>query len=472
MKLFDKAKEYLWGKNPEVKFDGWQNPYMGYGTERDKLSAGFHTGSVRLSDYEISTLYYSDDVAAKLVEKRPEEAFRRGYELCNPDDEKAAKDLYEQGRALGVDAKMQEGLTWGRAFGGALLIIGAEQGDPATPLDETKVREVRFLNVVDRRFCQVRTWYSDPLQGNFGQPETYSIGGVNAQIAVIHESRVIRFDGPPVDSMKRIELGGWTYSVLQRPYEVMRSFATAFQAAGVLTADASQAVFKMKGLFEMIAGGEKERLQTRMALVDMSRSSARAVLLDADGESFERVKTDFSGYPEMLDRMMMRLASSVDMPVTILMGRSPAGQNATGDSDFQHWYDSIASQQGKELTPKLLRFYRILSQGKLPGLQVQWRPLTEPTDMEKAELEKTEAETYKIYVDMGVLFPEEVALAEFGSSTGGEIQINEAARKESLANEIDLALNPPPPPPVVPPPPVPGQLPPKAPVDAPPGAES
>lgn len=413
--------------------DNWQNPLMGYGTSRDKLTAGYHAGICRLSDWELSSLYYSDDIAAKLVEKRPEEAFRRGYKLCNKNDEEAANALLKQGRALGVDAKMQEAFTWARAYGGSLLILGVEGGDPSTPLDETKARDIHYLNVVDRRFCSVRTWYSDPLKPNFGEPETYSIGSVTTQIAVIHESRVIRFDGPPVDSLKRRELNGWTYSVLQRPYDVMRAFATAFQAAGILTADASQAVFTIKGLFDMIASGEKTRLQTRMQLVDMTRSSGRALLLDSDGEKFERVKTDFTGYPEMLDRMCSRLASSVDMPLTILMGTSPGGQNATGESDFRHWYDSIASQQLKELTPKLLRFYRILSRAKMPELEVEWHALYEPTDQERANASFTQAQADGIYIDKGVVIPEQVAIARFGSGNG-RIAIDE----EQLLRSIGL----------------------------------
>lgn len=413
----------------ESNLNGWQNPYTGYGTSRDKLTYGYHTSSLRIDDIELSTLFYSDDVAAKLVEKRPEEAFRRGYELFGDGSE----ELEAKAEALGVNAKMQEAITWGRLWGGALLIIGAEQGDPSTPLQEEKVRDVRFLNVIDRRFAVVASYYDDPLSPNYGQPEIYLVNGMNGTSTRIHESRVIRFDGVPVDMMKRRELYGWTYSVLQRPYDVMRTFATAFQAAGILTADASQAVFKMKGLFEMIASGEKERLQTRMQLVDMSRSSARALLLDADGESFERVKTDFSGYPEMLDRMMMRLASSIDMPVTILMGRSPAGQNATGDSDFKHWYDSIISQQNKELTPKLLRLFRILSAGKAKNLEIEWCPLSEPTDKERAETEKAQAERDGIYIDKGVVIPEQVAIARFGSGNG-RIAIDE----KSLLKSIDL----------------------------------
>lgn len=459
-------REEIPTKKPDIG-GGWTNAVMGYGTSRDKLMYGYHAASQRIDDEELSSLFYSDDVAAKLVEKRPEEAFRRGYKLLAADETKA-KEVFELGRALDLDAKMQEAWTWGRLYGGALLVIGAA-GSPTSPLDEAKAGDVKYLNVVDRRFCHVKSYYTNPLAPNFGQPEIYTItGGAQGALAVdIHESRVIRFDGLSVDARKRQDLQGWTYSVLQRPYDVMRTFATAFQAAGVLTADASQAVFTMKGLFEAIASGEKKRLETRMQLLDMSRSSARAVLLDADGEKFERVRTEFSGLPEMLDRMMMRLASSVDMPVTILMGRSPAGQNATGDSDFKHWYDSIKAQQTKELSPKLLRVFRILSRGALKEATIEWCSLAEMTDKERAELEKLITDRYCAEIEKGVLYPQEVALARYGKKSNGQIVIDEKQRHEELKAEKDLSLNPPPPPPVVAPPNANGQppTPPSAPAE-------
>lgn len=433
MKVLDSLKA-LFSKSPVIRSDGWENSATGYGTWRDKLTYGRHASSAQIADSELSALFYSDDVAAKLIEKRPEEAFRRGYELIADD----AEALEEKAKELDLDAKFQEAIKWGRLWGGCLLVIGAEQGNPATPLNEAKVREVRFLNVVDRRFAFVERYYSDPLAPNYGHPEIYRINGISGTVSYVHESRVVRFDGVEVDPMKRLELGGWSYSVLQRPYDVMRTFATAFQAAGILTADASQAVFKMKGLFQMIASGEKERLQTRMQLVDMQRSSARAVLLDSDGESFERVKTDFTGYPDMLDRMMMRLASSIDMPVTILMGRSPAGQNATGDSDFQHWYDSIKSQQTKEFTPKLLRIYSILSKGKLKDAEIEWCNLYEPTEKDRAETSYILAQADALYIDKGVALPEQVAIARFGSGKG-RIAIDEAALMKSIALEHDFS---------------------------------
>jgi phage-related protein (TIGR01555 family) len=430
---------------PSARQDGWQNSFTGYGTWRDKTIHAYHALGLTLTDEELSSLYYTEDIAAKIVEKRPEEAFRRGYCLKDSDDEEGAAELAQLGRDLDVDGKFQEAWTWARCWGGSLVIIGTEGGGSmAAPLKEESVRAVRFLNVVDRRQAEVVATYQDPLHPNYGQPLLYRIQGLDSSSAIIHESRVIRFDGVKADPRKRIELQGWGYSVLQRPYDVMRQFATSFAAAGVLTADASQAVFKMKGLMQMIASGEKQRLQTRMQLVDMSRSAARAVLLDADGEEFQRIATSFSGLPEMLDRFAMRLAASIDMPVTLLMGRSPAGENATGASDFKHWYDSIASEQKKSLTPKLVRFYRILSRGKAKKLAIEWHPLQEPTEREKAEIEKIKTDTRSSEIKDGVLFAEEVALAKYGKNTNGEIVIDEKVRKQSLEMEKELALNPPP----------------------------
>jgi len=153
------------------------------------------------------------------------------------------------------------------------------------------------------------------------------------------------------------------------------------------------------------------------------------------------------------------------MPVTLLMGRSPAGENATGASDFKHWYDSIAAEQQKSMTPKLLRLYSILARGTAPMLSVEWHPLQEPTEREREEIKKLRADRHKVYIDGAVLFPEEVALAEFGKNTNGEIEIDESVRRESLKAEKELVFNPPAEPTVAAP--APGQTPPPAEEDAP-----
>ncbi len=426
---------------PTLRTDGWENPLMGYGTWRDKTMAGHYASSARLDDAQLSDLFYTNDLAAKVVEKRASEAFRRGYKLEKFD----TTELLKKAKTLGANEKLQEAMTWGRLYGGSLAIIGAEQGQPWTTLKLEKVRDVHYINVVDRRDVRIEKRYADPLAPNFGEAEVYGIIGLSGMTSFVHETRCIRFDGVLADKRKRYELDGWSYSVLQRPYDVMRMFETSFQSAGVLTADASQAVFKIKGLFEMITSGEKQNLQTRMQLVDMCRSSLRSILLDAEGEDFQRIQTQFSGLPDMLDRFAMRFAAAIDMPVTLLMGRSPAGENATGESDFVHWYDSVKAEQNKYLSPKVDYLFKVLSAGKFDG-EVCWLPLKELTQREEAEINKIDAETDAVKISSGVLYPQEVALARHSKNATGVVVIDEKQRKLELEAEQELTLNPPPPP--------------------------
>jgi phage-related protein (TIGR01555 family) len=233
----------------------------------------------------------------------------------------------------------------------------------------------------------------------------------------------------------------------------------AYDSAGALLSDANQGVFKLKGLWKQVAEGAKDALQKRMAMVDYTRSSMKSVILDAEGEDFSRVATSFAGISDLLDRFMMLLSASTGIPVTILMGRSAAGMNSTGDSDFRAFYDRVAAYQTRVLTPMLLEIYDMA--GDAPAdLCLEWLPLWEPSEKEQADTKlveaqvaKTEAEEYQVWITAQVLMPEEVALAEFSDATNGEIEIDVEARKQSLEQETELALNPPEPPVV---PPVPG----------------
>jgi hypothetical protein len=83
--FFDTVKS-VFGKPPVLRSDAWQNTQTGYGTFRDKLTYGNFVSSVLIGDAELADLFYSDDVAAKLVEKRPrkrsEKATRSSAPTC------------------------------------------------------------------------------------------------------------------------------------------------------------------------------------------------------------------------------------------------------------------------------------------------------------------------------------------------------------------------------------------------------
>lgn len=434
-------------KHPDAKgsrYDFLENSYLGYGTSRDKLAFGTFGVNATLTERELQALYYHDDVGARIVNQRPAEMLRRGYRLCSKKTPDRATTLQKQGEALGVDGHVLRGMQWGRWQGGAVTIMGALDGSDnlASPLNEKAVREVKYLSTVDRRLVSVDKWQDVPFKPGYGEPEVYTVGSLTSGVSRVHVSRLVRFDGvKETDPITRRSLGGWTHSALQRPYEVVRAFATSFKSVEHLISDASQGVWKIQGLLDLLTSN-REELLTRLQFSDMTRSAGRAIMLDSEGESFERQPTSFTGVREVIELFMMRLASASNTPVTILMGRSPAGMNATGDSDFRAWYGDIATEQVNELKPVLLRAYRLIGGPDVPDdLDVEFAPLWEPTEQEKATTAKTIAETDKIYFDMGAALAGQVAIARFGSGEG-KIEIDEDAIRAELDHELELMKDP------------------------------
>ncbi len=437
---FDAAWAAITGwlpKHPDARgsrYDFLENAYLGYGTNRDKLAFSTFSSATALNDYELDALYYDDDVASRIVNLKPAEMMRAGYTLNSKKDPERARELQKLGKDIGLDLSLLRGMQWGRLRGGSVCMLGALDGasDLTQPLQVKRVKKVAYLNVIDRRFATVRTWQEDPFLPGYGEPEIYNIGTTRSSFDV-HASRLIKFDGvQETEPTMRRQLGGWTPSCLQRVYDTLRKFATTYESAAQLMADASQGVWKIENLLDAIANNKAE-LVARMQLADMTRSAGRAIMVDSETEDFTRVATPLGGVEVIIDRFQQRLAAAAEMPVTLLMGRSPGGMNATGDSDFRAWYGSIKSGQTNELKPVLMRAYTVLGAGNVPDdLDAEFHPLWEQTAEEQARTENMRAQTDKIYtIDIGACGPEQVAIARFGSGKG-QIEVDEQALRNSL----------------------------------------
>jgi uncharacterized protein len=437
------------------RIDRWVNYATGLGTFQDKTRHGYFEQPIRLTDVEITSLASGNHLAAKAIEKRPFEMFRRGYDLEPDGGEDVDKSDVEELRRFAIedlqlDVRMRQGMVFGRQYGGSILLLGVNDGRyPWEPIDEDNIQSIEFVNQVDRRFSYVQSYYSDYMSPKYGDAQTYLVANAVAtstyrsidnsfrmkkklvlnpgenlssaggySILNVHESRIIRFDGVEPDVITRQMLAGWSWSVLQRAYETLRQCDMGFDSLAYLISDANQGVMKLKGLLKKLGGpGGRQDVDRRLELIDQSRSVLRSIALDPDGgEDFQRVPTNFAGIPDAIDRLMQLLASAFDMPVTELFGISPAGLNATGLNDRIHWYDTIATDQEAILGPRLKRVYRLLSlakKGPLGGKDLSWKvrfkPLHTPTDAEVADVRLKKAQTDQVYLETGTVTPEEVA---------------------------------------------------------------
>jgi phage-related protein (TIGR01555 family) len=447
-----------------ARADGWENVVLGLGGTKDPSAYTTFGSRAQITDVVLEALYVEDHFAAKLIEALPNYVLRAGWDLQISGDPRVASDARKAyaGREedIGTIEELAQGAWWGRLFGGALTWVGADDGrQPEIALDEKGIASIRFLHTFDRRDVVIHGYYTDPEHPKFQKPETYRVvprtGGL-AGIAtadgggvVLHESRCLVWPGQPTTDTRRLFLRGWDDSILERCWDALKQVAEGFGGSSLLLGRVSQSVYKIKNLYKMIAGKEEATLRTRMALLEASRSRSRAILLDPE-EDYVNVAQPLAGVDALLDRALLRLSSAADMPVTVLMGQSPAGMDATGESDQENW--EAQGKRWRELVfrprhERLAKLMLLAKDGPTNGIEPeQWtmayRPLREPRPKERAEVRKLEAETDATNIDKGV-YTADVAAYRYGPSGAAGVVLDEKELEDRAKRRRDLQNQPP-----------------------------
>jgi phage-related protein (TIGR01555 family) len=434
-----------------VRADGWMNVLTGLGAAgRDKRLASVAVPE-ELKQQTLEDLYRADDIAQKMVDRIPKEMFRAGYEI-KAKTPKIQDSIKEYMGRLNADELFRQAIKWARLHGGVGVILGVNDGRQAyEPVDWKGIKSIDWMAVLDRWQLQWRTIQTDLTKPGFGLPLTYQIQSVNADSAQanqeIHADRVIRFEGVEIPSRSFITNNYWGDSVLSAPFAPLQNFNGAFDSAGHIMHDFLQRVFEMENLTDLLASGEDGLVQQRMQLLDMTRSVVRAIVIQK-GESFKQDAANLSGIPEMLKAISNRLVAASGMPHTVLLGEGSEGQT-TGRSEETDFYNSISHEQETYLKPKQMRLIEYILAAKdgpkaeIKSIDIVYNPLWQMDDAEEAGIYKTKAEADSLYLQNGVVDPDEVAKARF-SSPDSQIQIDTEARSAMPPPPAEL---PPPPPP-------------------------
>ncbi len=423
------------------RLDSWVNAIVGLGGSRDKRTSTYVAPLQTLTVTDLENLYHGNDLAARMVDALVEDALREGFAV----DGESEGDLFEALDRWDAHSLLSDAATWGRLYGAGALLIGTVDAlgamDSELDLDRVGPDHLLYLLPLDRGNLSVADRVSDPDSPDFGQPRIYQISYDSGDIApalessrfslsgstsgerssraassLVHASRLIMFGGArTAPRVKRGHGEGFDLSVLQRPWNILRDAGTSWDSVMLMLHDLSQAVFKMQGLTDMIAEGQKDVVLQRMEVVDMARSIARAVVIDAEAEDFEHIgAANVAGVEPIVMMAFHRLASAAKMPLTKLIGMSPGGMNATGESDTRNWYDEVGSYQ-KKITGQVEAVVRLIAahEGIATDGNVTWPSLWQETPAEEEERLSKRATRHKTWIDSGVLEPEAVAIAEF-----------------------------------------------------------
>ncbi|WP_165492729.1 DUF1073 domain-containing protein [Lichenihabitans psoromatis] len=355
---------------------------------------------------QIEAMYRGDWLARKIVDIVPYDSVREWREWAG--DRAAIAAIERTERQLNLRRAIQRAMILGRLYGGGALIIGTGEDDPAaltTPLYPEAIGpgDLRFVHVVSRWQLGVAQINQDPLDPFYGEPESYMLTAPERGALNLHPSRVIRFLGNPLPDPLTYGTQLWSDSVLQTLYDAVHAVAVTTTGATSLVHEAKVDIVTVPNLSEHLSNAATTaQLSARFSYAATMKSINNLLLL-GDGETWARQTIDFGGLPEMVRTFLQIAAGAADIPVTRLLGQSPAGLSATGDSDTRNYYDMISARQELDLRPQLERLDAVLlrSAGVDPEtLTFEFRPLWQLDASAKAAVALSKAQTTAVYAGL------------------------------------------------------------------------
>jgi phage-related protein (TIGR01555 family) len=386
------------------------------GTSRDKASASYY-GPVALSDLDLWNAYVGSWLPRKIVDIPALDSCRKWRNWQASAEQISAIEAEE--KRLGVQAKILEARIKGRLYGGAAVFIGINgDRDTASPLRPELVAKdgIGYLTVIPRTKLQADTLDNDPISPNYGKPSGYKISSAAGE-AMIHPSRLVLFGGNPFPDVEYApgQLYGWSDSVLTAAYEACKNADSTIANIASLVFEAKVDVFHIPSLMQWLSNdADTNKLIERFRLANIAKGINGAVLLDAE-EKYEQKTINFAALTDILREFLNIVAGASDIPVTRLLGQSPGGLNATGQSDLRNYYDRVQAAQTLEMSPAMFTLDECLIRSALGSrpkeLHYAWASLWQVSETEQAEIGSKNADTIKKLGETGLFDPEALAKA-------------------------------------------------------------
>lgn len=406
------------------RFDGFPDVLHRYSMESSIYDSG-----MLIPDYDLAEKYQYNGLFSKIIDRPAEEALKHGIEY-NISDQTLADFLDDALDRLDWEEKATTAIRWARLFGGAVIVMLLDDGRGLEePVNWQDIRSVEELRVYERAIVQ-----PDPNCYLTGKAEYFDISSTYGGFFRVHRSRCLVFKNGSLPEYAAPQQ--YFYWGLPEYVRIRRDLSIALhthQSAANMIDKSVQPVYKQRGLQSTLAGpdGDDKTLK-RLLVLDASRGMMNSVAIDMDGEDYSFQTFQLSGASEILESTYSLLSAVTCIPQTILFGRSPSGENATGESDLENYYNFVEGIQKRMLKKNIRTLLKAVVQAGVYDRSIAESQTIKPTfkplwslseaeqatvELSKAQRAQATAQTAQLYIDMQVLQPDEVrqALSQDGS---------------------------------------------------------
>ena len=425
--------------------DAFSNPLfrLGYGSQ-SPLEATEYPLTRMTDNYALLNSLYRDNwVVQNVVGIIPDDMTKKWFAPAGAVGPEHLKELDRVQRVTALRERVNEGLRWGRLSGGAagLIMIRGQEGMLVQPLELESIYPGTFqgLYILDR-WQGVVPGMELVFEGGEPVPAYYSITDARGNtVAKVHHSRLVRFTGRDLPFLERVAELYWGESEVEALYNdvVKHDNVAANMAALTFRANVdTMEVQNLDQLFSVTSGEQQRRFWNVMQAQSVMKSNFGMQLVNR-GDQIKNTQYTFTGLQEVYDSMCLDLSGASRIPVTKLFGRSPAGMNATGESDLRNYYDYVDTLREAKLRPileKLLPVLAMSAWGAVPdGLDITFPPLWTPTAAEVAEIALKKAQAIRDTFQAG-LFRADTAQRELKKLADETGMFDSISEEEIAAN--------------------------------------
>lgn len=400
--------------------DTFQNVFARTGWGMPNIMEGTQYPLTRLTkNYQLmNSLYRNSWLARRIISTIPEDALKNWFKYNTDLAPAKITKLEKAARLTRLRRHLLEGWRWGRLYGGAIgmMMLEGQEDFLELPLDYDTIMpgDYKGLLIVDRWAgvypeIELVTDISDP---EFGLPKYYQVmDWARHERYRVHHSRVIRFVGFDLPIWEKFAETFWGASVIEPVYEEIKKRDNTSANIAQLIFMANLRIIKMNDLGELLAGSSQKNQQDFYNTIQAQNwlQSNFGIYVMSKDDDFTNITTNFAGLDELYTCFMMDLSGATGIPVTKLFGRSPAGLNATGESDMINYEELLTCEQETHMRPaldKLLPVICLSTLGQIPDdLDYTFNSVRTPTDENVGEIVKYKTEAIFGASDRGMISP-------------------------------------------------------------------
>jgi phage-related protein (TIGR01555 family) len=244
---------------------------------------------------------------------------------------------------------------------------------------------------------------TDPLRADFYRPQAWYVMGKE-----VHASRLLTVVGREMPDLLKpaYMFGGLSLTQMAKECvdlwlkdrESVSELVDSFSTNGIMT-----------DLSTLLLGGGGEDLIARMQLYNQTRENRGLMVLNKDTEEFFNVSVPLSGLDKLQAQSQEHICAISGVPLVVYTGITPAGLNASSDSEIRVWYDNILSSQEDMFADTLATVIQIIQLDEFgeidEAITHEFVSLWQLDDAGKAAVQKTKADTAAVLIQEGVIDP-------------------------------------------------------------------